>query len=332
MTAGSVNGSGSGVRSGTHALLLLAIPINGAILKALSEGPKPLVELRGECGSPAQTTLRAHLKELEEVGAVVRNRRNRFPGVVECELTKAGRELLFVAGTLERWLQQAPGGPLTFGSDPAKAAIKALVDGWSSSMLRVLAARPLSLTELDGVIESLSYPALERRLAAMRMAGQVQACSSEGKGTTPYGVTKWLRQGVSPLAAAAYWERRHLSGVAPSVAPIDTEAGFLLALPLLRLPSELSGSCRLGVEISNGKERRLAGAVAQVEDGRIASCTVRLNQTADAWAIGPVTAWFRAIIGTDSDGLELGGDQQLARAILEGLHGALFPGRRAARR
>jgi DNA-binding HxlR family transcriptional regulator len=304
--------------------VLLAIPVNATILRALSGGSKRLVDLRRECGTPAQTTLRAHLKELDRVGAIVKSRSDDFPGIMECELTGAGRELLFVADILERWLQRAPSEPLRFGSSAAKAAIKALVEGWSSTMLRILAARPLSLTELDGIIASLSYPALERRLAAMRLAGQVEACSSQRKGTTPYGVTDWLRQGIAPLAAAAQWERRHMPTETAPITPIDTETAFLLTLPLLRLPSEHSGSCRMGVEVASGGDRRLAGAIAHVEEGRITSCTVRLNQSADAWALGSATAWLQALIGSGADGLELGGDQRLARALLEGLHEALF--------
>jgi DNA-binding HxlR family transcriptional regulator len=327
LTDRSVNGYGSGARSGTRALSLLSTPINGTILRSLSDGPRSLVDLRRECGSPAQTTLRAHLEELSELGAVVRERRNRFPGVVECELTAAGRDLLFVAATLERWLRAAPDGPMPFGSDRAKAATKALVDGWSSTMLRLFAARPLSLTELDGIIESLSYPTLQRRLAAMRLAGQLKACQNEGRGTNPYGVTRWLRQGVAPLAAASRWERRHLPQETPPIASIDTEAAFLLTLPLLRLPEDLNGSCRLGVEMTKGRERSLAGALARVEGGRVRSMTVRLNQPADAWAIGSATVWLHAIIDSDLTGLELGGHGQLARALVEGLHGTLFTDR-----
>ncbi len=325
MTARPVNGNGSGARSGTRALTLLATPLNGTILQSLSEGPRRLVDLRRECGSPAQTTLRAHLKELEQIGAIARRRSNDFPGVMECELTGPGGQLLFVADVLEGWLGEAPHGPLHFGSDAAKAAIKALIDGWSSTMLRVLAARPLSLTQLDGVIGSLSYPALERRLTAMRLAGQVEPCAGQEKGTTPYAVTDWLRRGVAPLAAAARWERVHFAADTAPMTPIDTEAAFLLALPLLRVAPEHSGTCRMGVEVSNGKERRLAGAMAHVIEGRVTSCTVRLNGKADAWAIGSATAWLHAVIGAGSDGLELGGDQTLARSLVEGLNGSLFP-------
>jgi len=66
-----------------------------------------------------------------------------------------------VADTVEAWLARAPAGPIPLGSEVAKAAIKALVDGWEATMLRALAARPLSLTEFDSLIAGLSYPALE---------------------------------------------------------------------------------------------------------------------------------------------------------------------------
>lgn len=323
LTGSGVNGGANGARSGTRALTLLATPLNGTILQTLSESPRRLVDLRRDCGSPAQTTLRAHLRELEAIGAIQKRRRNSFPGVLEYELTSAGRELLFVAEVVERWLEDAPDGPLVFGSSAAKAAIKALVEGWSSAMLRALASGPLSLTELDRVIGALSYPSLERRLAAMRLAGQVEASQSNGKGT-PYAVTPWLRQGIAPLTAGVRWERRHLPDDSPPVKRVDTEAFFLLALPLLRLPEELSGSCRLGVEMSNGTARRLIGAMARVEEGRITSCNVRLEGNADAWVTGSTSAWLHAVIGSETAGLELGGDQRLARSLLDGLHGVLF--------
>lgn len=325
MTASGVNGNGSGARAGTRALTLLATPLNGKILRTLSEGPKRLIDLRRVCGSPAQTTLRAHLRELEEVGAVAKRRRNSFPGALEYEMLPPGGELLFVAAALERWLQDAPEGPLPFGGGEAKAAIKALVEGWSSTMLRVLAAGPLSLTELDGVIGDLSYPSLERRLAAMRLAGQIEACPAKGKGT-PYTVTAWLRQGIAPLAAAARWERRYLPEDTSPITRVDAEAAFLLTLPLLQLPADLSGSCRMGVEMSGERERRLVGATAYVDQGKVASCTVRLQGDADAWATGSTNAWLHAVIGFDTDLLDLGGDQRLARSLVDGLHGALFDG------
>jgi DNA-binding HxlR family transcriptional regulator len=302
---------------------LLASPLNGTVLQTLRDGPRRLVDLRRECGSPAQTTLRAHLKELEGVRAIEKRRRDRFPGALEYELTPPGSDLLFVVAAVERWLTHAPDGPIAYGSGEGKAAIKSLIEAWSSTMLRALAARPLSLTELDSVISGLSYPSLERRLGAMRLTGQVEACDGNGKGT-PYAPTPWLRRGIAPLAAAAGWERRHLPEDSIAISRIDTEAAFLLTLPLLQLDSRHSGSCRLGVVMSDGTKRRLVGAMAFVEGGQLRSCTVRLDRDADAWATGTTSAWLHAVVTADSDGLELGGDQQLARGFVDGLHAVLF--------
>ena len=330
LTGSTVNGSGNAARSGAQALLLLADPLKVAVLHSLSTGPKRQLELRREAGSPAQSTLRAHLKSLEEVGAIARQRRNAFPGTVEYELAKPGEELLFVAATLERWLEAAPDGALALGTDAAKAAIRALADGWSSTMLRVLAAGPFPLTELDRLIGAFNYPSLERRLAALRLAGQVKAQASNGPGT-PYAATPWLREGVGPLAAAALWERRHMPRSAQPIGRIDAEAVFLLTAPLLNLPEGLSGSCRTAVELPSSDGPHLAGAVVAVEQGRVKTRTSRLQGTTDAWAVGPPTAWLDAMVHGDADGIEVGGDCRLARALLESLHETLFDRERPAR-
>jgi DNA-binding HxlR family transcriptional regulator len=309
-------------------MTLLATPISGTILRALADGPKRLLDLRRECGSPAQTTLRAYLKELQDAEAIKKHRGRAFPGAIECELTPAGWELLFVADSIERWLEKSPEGPVAFGGPAAKAAIKALADGWSSTMIRALAARPLCLTELDGVITSLSYPSLERRLSAMKLANQVESCPGDGKGT-PYAPTRWLREAIAPLTAAAGWEQRH-TPTGPPIARIDIEAAFLLALPLVSLPYDLAGSSRLGIEVGNGTKRHLVGAMANVEDGKVVSCAVRLERNADAWATGSISAWLQALIGSDMDGLELGGDQRFARALIDSLHEVLFGDRAIA--
>ena len=68
---------------------------------------------------------------------------------MDYELTPLGGDLLEVADSLETWLRLAPDGAIGLDSGTAKGAVRALVDGWGSQMLRVLAARPLSLTELD---------------------------------------------------------------------------------------------------------------------------------------------------------------------------------------
>lgn len=311
------------MRAGAHALSLLSVPLNVHVLKALEE-PRSLVDLRRAVGSPPQTTMRVHLGNLTELGVLERRRQAAFPGTVDYELARPGDELLAVADVLQAWLNGSPEGPLSLGSVAAKSAIKALVDGWTSTMVRALAARPLSLTDLNRLISGLNYPSLERRLSALRHTGLVEACHGQGRGT-PYTVTDWLRRAVAPLTAAAHWERRHRPPEASPISRIDIEATFLLAIPLLSLPSDLSGSCRLAVEVQNGhRELDLAGALVEVREGSIASCVSRLQGEAEAWASGSASTWLRAVIEEDTDPLEIGGDCSLATALTEGLHGALF--------
>lgn len=318
------------MRAGAYALSLLSTPLNAHVLQALDEGAKPLVDLRRAAGSPPPTTMRGHLRVLTESGILERRRQEVFPGAVDYELGAPGRELIGVAQILRRWLGMSPEGELELGSPAAKSVIKALVEGWSSGIVRALAARPFSLTELSGIITGLTYPSLERRLGAMRLAGQIEPCPGGGRGT-PYKVTDWLRHAIGPIAAAARWERHHLTEATTPIAKIDVEAAFLLVVPLLELSDSQSGTCRLAVESrTNSGESRLAGVMIGVEDGRVASCIARLEGEAGAWVFGSATAWLRALNEHEPDQLELGGDSALAEAVLEGLHTALFGVRRAS--
>lgn len=318
-----VNGSGKRVRSGAQTLTLLGARRNVFLLRALAEGARRQEELRRAAGFPAQSTLRAHLKSLEAIGAIAKRRRDAFPGVLEYELEKPGKELLFVAASIEDWFAAAPDTSFELGSDAGQAVIKALAEAWSATVLRVLAGGPTSLTELDQIVKDFNYPSLERRLTALRVAGLIKALPGRGRGT-PYAVTPWLRRAVGPLAAAIHWERRNQPDSTPPIKPVDAETGLLLAVPLIELPPELSGSCRMAVEIGNGRRSRMAGAIVGVRAGHIHSCTSRIRDRADSWISGSPTAWLEAVIEASADRLELGGDCTLGRALAEGLRQALF--------
>jgi DNA-binding HxlR family transcriptional regulator len=315
-----------GQRAGASALSLAAAPLNAQILDELARGARRLVELRRETGSPPQTTLRARVRQLSEVGAVAKRRLHPFPSVREHVLVNgAGTELRFVAATLEAWLAGAPSGRLELGGESAQAAVKALVEGWSAGILRVVAERSVSLADLEEAIGTLSAPALERRLFALRDAGLVEATGEAGQET--YRVTEWLRSATAPLVVAIRWERKHLPTATLPVGPDEAEAGLLLALPLLRLPTEISGRCRLGVEFDAGGERSLAGVTVEVERGEIVACRARLDGEPTAAASGPPTAWQRVAIEAHPDRLQLSGETRLARAVLDGLNRTLFPPR-----
>lgn len=307
-------------------LSVLAAPLNVAVLQALDEEPRSLIDLRRAAGSPPQTTMRGHLRALTELGVLERRRQDGFPGAVDFALTSAGRDLSVVSDVVAGWLQSSPDGPLALGSPAAKSAIKALVAGWTSNLVRALAARPLSLTELDALISSVSYPSLERRLGAMRLVGLVEKVRANGRGT-PYRVTEWLRQATAPIAAASRWERRHAPAQTSPIGGRDAEAALLLAMPMLRLADGTSGTCRFAVETNSSNGNRLAGVMVAVEAGEVVSCISRLEGSPDAWAVGPAGAWLSALLERDFELLEIGGDTSFSRTLLESLCGALTQSR-----
>ena len=314
--------SPAGVRAGGTVLSLLAGPLCGPILRAHLEGPLRLPDLRDQIGGAAQTTLRGQVGTLRAFGALERHVRTGMPYTVENELTDIGRGILDVAEVVEVWLSRAPQGPIAFGSEPAKGAIKSLVGGWDSTVLRALAAHPLSLTELSGVIPDISYPSLERRVSAMRSTRQVEVLPSEAGKSKPYAVTTWTRQAVGPLVRAGRCECEHIDVGADPLTRIDIEAAFLLAVPLVVLPAGHSGSCILVVNTGEGEvpTDRATGVQVNLEQGEVVSCVSDLEEDPSTWVLGTVDAWIEAIVDGRFDDLRVGGsDHELARDLLGGL-------------
>ena len=262
------------------------------------------------------------------MGAIEKQDVGGMPRRVEIRLTAMGRELLGVAEALERWLARAPRGPIGAGTIQACAALKALAGGWGSTILRALAERPLSLTELDVEIPGQSYPVLERRLAILRATGQVVAVPATGR-CKPYSVSEWAREAVAPLVWAGRCERRYRpAGTAP-VTSVEVEAAFLLAMPQVRLPPSAEGRCVLGVGTDPGDRQAdgLAGVTVSVERGRLASCRSHLASDPPARAAGTVDDWLGALTEGRLDRLDLGGrDPELAQCLVTGLAHALTAG------
>jgi len=298
------------------------------VLEALEEEPRSLRDLRQLVGVYAPTAMRNQLRPLTDLEIVIRRPQPEFSGL-KYELGPAGTELLGIGRLLRDWLADSPDGQVELGSFAAKGAVKALVEGWDSKIIRAIAARPRCLTDLDALIPTHSYPALDRRFSALRDCGLIEPRARRERSTL-YAPNRWLRRAGGPLMAAAQWERRH------AIAEIegerfDFETVFLLATLGRTLPDEVSGRCRLGVEFRTpAGELALIGVQMQVVEGKVLGCLARPEGYADASASGSPAAWIRALAGGDPADLYLSGDRHLAGEIVGALHRELFGFKQAA--
>lgn len=305
-------------RAGGQGLSLLSAPLNVHTLKALEGNSMVLIDLRRAVGFPPQSTMRVYTRTLIKQGVLEQQRQSGFPGAIEYRITPAGGSLLKVGVYLQKWLHASPGGPIQLGSAAAKSAARALVEGWSAKIIRALAARPLSLTDLNRLIPQITYHSLERRLGALRLAGMVEPHPGNGRGIL-YKATPWLRMAVVPLTSAAGWERAYAPGSAASIECLDVETMFLLAVPLMELPAEFTGKCRLQVEVQRGAAPALAGVVVDFDEGKLVTCTSRLDGEVAASVSGSPCAWMRHMNSEDRDLLKVGGDLHLGAAIVAAL-------------
>lgn len=236
-------------------------------------------------------------------------------------ITAGGREAVFIGSVAERWLGEAPGGPLALDSAEGQAALEALLDGWTAAIVHTLAAAPATRPDLEATIGGLSKRDLKNRLARMRAAGLLEAHPSDGEGAL-YAPTDWLRAGLAPILVAARLELHEPKENAAPASPLDVEAAFQLSLPLLRLPADLAGSCSLEVRLDG--EDDPAGVTAQVEEGRVVRCETRLDETADARAVASAEDWFDTVIEPAVKRVRTTGDRLLASLLLNRLHRTLF--------
>jgi DNA-binding HxlR family transcriptional regulator len=218
------------VRAGSRVLSVFENPLNTRILRAHIGGPKRLAELQTQVGWSAQSTVRAAVTNLCEVGGLSKRPVGESTYAVATTLSPIGDEMLLVADEVEAWLARCPQGPIAPESDDAKVAVKALAGGWSSTLMRALVSGPFTVTELSNRISDISYPSLERRIAWMRTTRSDRA-GGEGRPGNPLhrdrlaapGSGSDLRRG--PLRASPSgqrelqgYEARYRGGLSPRLA------------------------------------------------------------------------------------------------------------------
>ncbi len=234
-----------------------------------------------------------------------------------------GEELLYVSAVLKNWLGRSPRGRLRLGDFDAGQALGGLVFGWSTTVIHALARGPLSLLELRRTVDTVNTEVLIERVGYLEASGMVTT-QAGADGKKRYAATRWLREGVAPLAAAARLERHFPAADTVPPDDLDVGAAFLLAMPLVELPAELEGTCRLGVEVEEGERGEVAGVTARVGGGRVLACELGLDRQADAFATGSTLAWFDTLVQPEVSGIQTGGRKALAPTLLDALHETLF--------
>lgn len=227
----------------------------------------------------------------------------------------------FVAEQLERWLAECPTDPLGFGVE-VEDPLAALLDGWRGGLVHALAPGPLRIPDALTAVDRLSEDQAGKRLAAMEVASLTTLLEEE-EGEERLAPTDWLRRAIAPLAAAARLEFQLPQGETAPIAPLDVKAAFLLTLPLIELPEEITGTCRLTVPVP-GRPPRLAGVVVLVQAGEIVSISTDLSIDSSNFATAPPGAWIDTLIDPEAAAVAWGGDPQFAFSVLHGLHEKLF--------
>lgn len=315
MAASGATGSGFRARAGTLTLLFIVSTQSYEDLLAMLERALSGGLLRSPEGDlPDEEELD------EEAGLEEYDDDQGADHQMPMSVSSKGEQLLYVAFVLKRWLGNCPSGPLQIGPE-AGEVIAPLVCGWSATVTHALGAEPLTMKELERAVGILGGETLEEHIEAMAAAGLLEV--QPGSGEARYTVTRWGREGLAPIAAAARLESHY---PAEDIAPpdiLDVEAAFQLILPLLRLPADLYGSCRFGVRIP-GDPLLLAGATVEVDRGAVVSSSPLLGQEAETYATGSPADWLDTLIDPSADRVEAGGDVRLVRAVLQSMHEALF--------
>lgn len=237
-------------------------------------------------------------------------------------LSSKGRELNFVAEVLERWLARCPEGPLRLGELRAGMAMGALAYGWSGTVVHAVAGDPRSLSELCQLADLPSPEIVEEHVGAMEEVGLLE-CEDDPVLGERYAATRWLRQGIAPITAAARLERRDgMDDTAPLDA-LDVGAGLMLALPLIEAPDDVGGPCRLEVELDDGS---LAGAVAHVLPGEPMWGDLGIDfEAVETKATASLGDWLDTVIEPGVKRVRTRGDRKLASVLAKtGLQRALF--------
>lgn len=305
-------------------LRLLSAGATGAILMALGEGPLRTKTLTEQVPGYAPRTIYRYANKLAELDVVDREEEPGVPSKVTHTLSDpCGTELYELVNRFaDASLTRLPDGRI---DAHAWASLGLLADLWEAGMVADLACEARSPTELAQGGHGLSYHQVNRRAGLFKAAGLLS--ESEGKGRRRcYGLTAKTRRKMGLLVGIARWRQHHVVAEdEEGMTAAEMATVLRTALPLVRLPAH-AGKC-LRLEVRG--ELDPAGAVAEevwaeVEPvGTVHSCATAPAEP-DAWGRGTVEHWTAAILDGGTDGVLVGGEEEVASDCLEGLYEALW--------
>jgi DNA-binding HxlR family transcriptional regulator len=301
-------------RAGGEVLSLLSDALNSSILRALMGGPLPVSELGRRLGPTSRTTRFSRLRDLEQLGVITREKRPGTPPVAYCGLSPAGRDLLPVVRRFARWLAESPDAPSSPDEVDGARAIKALAIAWDTTVLRWLAERPCSVTELDSLSpQDVTYHEVRKAREALSAAAMISPVASDERGR-PYAASEWTRRAAGCIAAAIRWEGASLAGARP-LTPAGAEGLLRMLLPLVEIQPSQNGVCELRID-------RHADLSVLVAEGRIIACDPVPSDPRVSQVSGDAEAWFRAVLDGRTDSLRMRGGIHLTAVLAGGLHRA----------
>jgi DNA-binding HxlR family transcriptional regulator len=290
---------------------MLGDAVNASILRLLARGALSVDKLQEHLGPVSRTTRFDRLRELEDLGVIIRKKEGGVPPQTHCMLSPAGHELLVVTRLLRRWLKESPNRTLGNGDLFGVLETKALGLGWNSTALRWLAERPCSLTELEALSPpEVSYHELRKTRGALSAAGLIAPLPGVSRKHL-YKPTDWMRNAARAIAAAMRWEGAFpADGDYAGPATLEMETLLLLFMSSIKpLPPELSGACSLRLD-------SLGAVAVELRAGRIATCAPAPPNIQTGRISGSVDAWLDALVDGESVGLRVQGNERLGTALL----------------
>jgi DNA-binding HxlR family transcriptional regulator len=203
-----------GDQLGVPALKLLAEAWMVAILRALAEGALRPAEIERALTDGGHSVVMRRLRHLLDRGLVTYE---RLPGLPPhphsapisrralYSLTDAGRALLEIAASCERWELDWCSSAKRAGTQGI-SAIKLLADDHTRTLIQLLADGPRATAELDERTPGFGRSALRRRLRDLLLAGMLER--RQQGGVPIYELTPAARDLSSVAVVAARWELR----------------------------------------------------------------------------------------------------------------------------